>query len=178
MQTARSIDTVNSDRLIGSRPRAEDFGDLYPLYSDERVMATLSADGRSLSREEARQRLRATIEHWDEHGFGLWLFRNRLPSSDLIGYCGISTVVLETQPEVDLLYAVKSDRWGQGYATEMSRAVVSMVFAGLRLTSLVAFTLPTNTGSRRVMEKLGFLYERDISHAGLSHVLYRLTNNV
>lgn len=178
MQTARSIDTINSNRLLGSRPRAEDFEDLYLIYSDERVMATLSADGRPLSREEVRQRLCAAIEHWDEHGFGLWIFRNRLRSSDLIGYGGISTVVLENQPEVELLYAVKSNRWGQGYATEMSRAVVSMVFARLRLTSLVAFTLPTNTGSRRVMEKLGFLYERDISHAGLSHVLYRLTNNV
>jgi RimJ/RimL family protein N-acetyltransferase len=41
----------------------------------------------------------------------------------------------------------------------------------------VAFTLPTNTGSRRVMEKLGFHYEREISRAGLAHVLYRLTNN-
>jgi RimJ/RimL family protein N-acetyltransferase len=28
--------------------------------------------------------------------------------------------------------------------------------------------------SRRVMEKLGMAYERDVVHAGLPHVLYRL----
>jgi RimJ/RimL family protein N-acetyltransferase len=37
----------------------------------------------------------------------------------------------------------------------------------------VAVTLTTNTASRRVMEKLGMNYERDIEHAGLPHVLYR-----
>lgn len=38
---------------------------------------------------------------------------------------------------------------------------------------LVAFTLPHNAASRRVMEKAGFAYERDTEHAGLPHVLYR-----
>ena len=41
------------------------------------------------------------------------------------------------------------------------------------LLELVAFTLPDNLGSRRVMEKSGFVYERDIVHVGLAHVLYR-----
>jgi RimJ/RimL family protein N-acetyltransferase len=44
----------------------------------------------------------------------------------------------------------------------------------LGLDDIVAFTLPTNDASRRVMEKLGFSYERDIEHAGMPHVLYRL----
>ena len=38
---------------------------------------------------------------------------------------------------------------------------------------LIAFTLPDNLASRRVMEKAGFAYEREILHAGLPHVLYR-----
>jgi RimJ/RimL family protein N-acetyltransferase len=38
----------------------------------------------------------------------------------------------------------------------------------------VSFTLPHNAASRRVMEKAGLTYERDITHAGLPHVLYRL----
>ena len=43
------------------------------------------------------------------------------------------------------------------------------------MKSVVAFTLPDNTASRRVMEKLGMTYERDIVHADLPHVLYRST---
>ena len=38
---------------------------------------------------------------------------------------------------------------------------------------IVAMALPHNRGSRRVMEKTGFVYEREVIHAGLLHVLYR-----
>jgi RimJ/RimL family protein N-acetyltransferase len=40
---------------------------------------------------------------------------------------------------------------------------------------VVCFTLTTNRASQRVMEKAGFEYERDIVHAGLPHVFYRIT---
>jgi RimJ/RimL family protein N-acetyltransferase len=42
-------------------------------------------------------------------------------------------------------------------------------------SDLVCFTLTTNHASQRVMEKVGFRYERDVLHAGLPHVLYRLS---
>jgi RimJ/RimL family protein N-acetyltransferase len=35
-------------------------------------------------------------------------------------------------------------------------------------------TVHGNAASRAVMDKLGMTYERDIEHAGLRHVLYRL----
>ena len=59
-------------------------------------------------------------------------------------------------------------------ATEMATAVVQYAFEELRVTQLVAYTLPTNVASRRVMEKCGFEYEKEIVHAGLRHALYRL----
>ena len=43
----------------------------------------------------------------------------------------------------------------------------------LSLPTIVAFTLPTNIASRRVMEKCGLVYERPIIHADLPHVLFR-----
>ena len=57
--------------------------------------------------------------------------------------------------------------------TELAHACVEVGFEQLGLLEIVAFTLPDNIASRRVMEKAGFRYERDIVHAGLPHVLYR-----
>ena len=37
-----------------------------------------------------------------------------------------------------------------------------------------SWTLPINLASQRVMEKLGFRYERDFEFAGLLHRFYRL----
>ena len=61
-----------------------------------------------------------------------------------------------------------------GLATEISKAMVKLAFKQLGLESLVAFTLPNNLASRRVIEKVGGKYERNIVHAGESHVLYQL----
>jgi RimJ/RimL family protein N-acetyltransferase len=50
-----------------------------------------------------------------------------------------------------------------------------VAFEDLGLIDVVCFTLPANRASRRVMEKAGFEYERDVVHAGSPHVLYRIT---
>ena len=50
-----------------------------------------------------------------------------------------------------------------------------MAFEQLGMTDVACFTLTTNRASQRVMEKVGFEYERDIVHAGLPHVLCRIT---
>jgi [ribosomal protein S5]-alanine N-acetyltransferase len=56
----------------------------------------------------------------------------------------------------------------------MASAVAAVARDRLLFRELVAFTLPENVASRRVMEKVGFTYERDIEWAALRHVLYRL----
>ncbi len=66
--------------------------------------------------------------------------------------------------------------WGKGLATEMARAIVKAGFEHLGLESIVAFTLPANFASRRVMEKAGLSYEREITWAAMPHVFYRLKN--
>jgi [ribosomal protein S5]-alanine N-acetyltransferase len=67
------------------------------------------------------------------------------------------------------------ERWNQGIATELGAASLELAFGPLALADVVSFTLPHNHGSRRVMEKLGFAYERDTDYKGWPHVLYRLT---
>jgi ribosomal-protein-alanine N-acetyltransferase len=57
----------------------------------------------------------------------------------------------------------------------MGTAVVDHAFSALGLLELVGFTRPTNRGSRRVLEKLGFTYERAFVSHGVESVLYRLS---
>jgi RimJ/RimL family protein N-acetyltransferase len=73
---------------------------------------------------------------------------------------------------VEVGWALVPELWGRGYATELGAAAVDVAF-GLGVTEVVAFTLPHNAASRRVMEKLGLSYEREVVWADLPHVLYR-----
>lgn len=49
--------------------------------------------------------------------------------------------------------------WNQGFSTEAAERVVAHAFHSLSLHRIQAFCLPTNTGSVRVLEKLGFRRE-------------------
>jgi len=153
------------------------FAEIRTLHRDPRVMATLSADGNIFSEDQTRAFLRRAAEHWTLHNFGLWIFHIS-NTHNFVGYGGIKHAVVEDQDEIELAYAVNSAHWNEGFATEMSEAVLKVGFEESRLQRIVAFTLPHNQGSRSVMEHCGFTYQRDIIHAGLPHVLYHLDSKV
>ena len=75
--------------------------------------------------------------------------------------------------EVEVGYGFLPEAWGRGLATEVARACVRIGRDRLGLGSVVAVTRPDHAASQRVMSKAGLVYERDIVHAGLPHVLFR-----
>ena len=102
----------------------------------------------------------------------MWLLRDR-ETGEPVGRGGLQYTFTAGLHDVEAGWAILPDRWGQGLATELAHACVQVAFEQLGLRQIVAFTLPDNIASRRVMEKAGFEYERDIVHAGMPHVLYR-----
>jgi ribosomal-protein-alanine N-acetyltransferase len=141
-----------------------------PFEQDERVAVWL---GGVSTAEEVEQRLARELEHWTAHGFGRWALFDR-ETGQFVGRGGLRVVEIEGKAEVELGYAIVAERWGQGLATELSEAAVRIGFDELGLDEIVAFTLPNNLGSRRVMEKAGFLYEREFEWKSRPHVLYRI----
>lgn len=165
------IDTFQTRRLVAERLRAEDYGPLCRLHKDVRVMATL---GGVRSDAETQRGLHEHLDHWERHGYGLWIFRDRA-SGAFVGRGGLRRVEVGGCAEVELAYALVAESWGTGLGTEMAIGSLAVAFEQLDLVSVVAFTLPTNRGSQRVMEKAGLSFERDIIWAALPHVLYRIT---
>ena len=112
--------------------------------------------------------------HWERWGFGLWLLRDR-QTSEVVGRGGLQWARPRELPYVEAAWAIVPERWGQGLATELARASVRVGFDQLELDELIALTLTNNQASRRVIEKTGFTYERDLTLESLPHALYRLT---
>jgi [ribosomal protein S5]-alanine N-acetyltransferase len=164
---------LTTPRLIGTRVVPSDFADFRRLHSDTRVMATLSADGNTFTEAQTHDFLSRAAAHWTAHNFGLWTLRDRT-THDFVGYGGIKHALIEGRDEIELAYAITSNCQGKGFATEISLAALKLGFNDLHLDRIVAFTLPHNRASRRVMEHCGFTYQRDFVHAGLKHVLYVL----
>ena len=92
----------------------------------------------------------------------------------MIGRAILRHLDVEGVDEVEVGYGFMPDYWGRGLATEIAQACVRIGFDRLGFGSLVAITTPENIASQRVMRKAGLAYERDIVHAGLPHVLFRI----
>jgi [ribosomal protein S5]-alanine N-acetyltransferase len=142
------------------------------LLLDPRVAATLWPRPEPPTRADILDGLVAKVEHWERHGFGMWMLRDR-ETGEMVGRGGLQYTYTAGLNDVEAGWAIVPERWGQGLATELANACVEVGFGQLDLLEIVAFTLPTNAASRRVMQKAGFGYEREIVHAGLPHVLYR-----
>lgn len=159
---------VETARLRGEPLTDAHYEELCRLLGDPRVGATL---GGTRDPEQVRERLTAHTTHWRDHGFGMWLWRK---GDYLVARGGLNCIRVDGVDEVEVGWAVVPELWSQGYATELGAASLRFAFEQAALDNIIAFTLPDNAASRRVMEKLGMAYEKDIVHIELPHVLYRL----
>ena len=116
--------------------------------------------------------LETNVKHWADHGFGMWMLRDAATNA-VVGRAILRHLAVEGVDEVEVGYGLLPEYWGRGLATEIAQACVRIGFQQLRLRSIVAITTPPNIASQRVMEKAGLAYDRDIVHAGVTHVLFR-----
>ena len=162
--------TLQTEHLVAEPISAAHQDDMLRLLCDPKVAATL---GGPPSPARVAAMIEAQSAQFDRHGYGFWVWRDRT-TGEVVARGGIQHTHVGDRDEVEVGWAVVSHRWGEGLATELGEASVRAAFDEHGLEELVAFTLPDNVASRRVMEKLGMTYERDVVHADLPHVLYRL----
>jgi RimJ/RimL family protein N-acetyltransferase len=174
MNSPEAIERVETPRMLLERLRMEHLDELSELLRDPRVAATGWPTGEPPSEREVLMSIEDKERHWKRHGFGMWLMRDR-QTGQMVGRGGLQwTTYIKDLDEVEAGWSVVPERWDQGLATELALASADVAFGPLELAEIVAFTLPDNLASRRVMDKAGFSYEREIMHVGLPHVLYRL----
>ena len=95
------------------------------------------------------------------------LAAERKQSGDVVGYCGLIANTHGPESEPELAYELLRRFWGQGYATEASRAVLGWARVS-GYGRLWATVRDWNAASRGVLTKLGFVeterVERDAVH--------------
>ena len=74
---------------------------------------------------------------------------------------------------VELGYEIAESRRGRGLATAAARAMVSEAFADARVTTVIAHTLAERNASNRVLENVGFRYDREAHDDG--ELVWRFT---
>lgn len=100
------------------------------------------------------------LASYDRFGFGLYLVELKDDATP-IGICGL--LKRETLADVDIGFAFLPGFWRRGYAVESASAVRDYARDRVGLRRLVAIVNPGNEASTRVLERIGFTYERMIS---------------
>ena len=74
-----------------------------------------------------------------------------------IGFIGVAPKQ-ELNNEIEILFEIADEYQNNGYATEAGKAMVRWSFEDAGQDELAAIVKPDNIASRRVIEKLGFMY--------------------
>ncbi len=162
---------METPRFVCERLRSHHLPQLAPLLQDPRVAKWIWPHG-GPTEQDLIELVDQKERHWERYGFGLWLLREH-GTGIAVGWGGLQWTSVADLDEVEVAWVTAPERWRQGLATELALTSIAAAFGPLGLQEIVAFTLPDNVASRRVMEKTGFVFERDIAHALLPHVLYR-----
>ncbi|MCB0570151.1 MAG: GNAT family N-acetyltransferase [Phaeodactylibacter sp.] len=98
------------------------------------------------------------IKGYTENGFGLYVMALKGQDDIPIGLCGL--IRRPGLEDVDIGFALLPQYMGQGYAFEAASAVMDHARNSLKIPRIVAITLPTNSASIKLLEKIGLRFER------------------
>ena len=159
---------IVTERLVLESLGPAHVGGLARILGDPRVGATL---GGVQDEDWVRAHVASVQEAWARDGFNWWAAMDR-SSGEVVGRGGLSRKPIDGEVQVEAGWTIAPERWGQGLATEVGAAAIEAA-RDHGIAELVSITVPHNVASRRVMEKLGFAYDRHIVYAGRPNVLYR-----
>lgn len=175
---------IETERLMMRPFTLDDLPALVRMRAKEEVSRYLGTAALQTP-EFVAERLRQYLECYRRHGFGVAAVTEK-PGGEMIGwgglqplefgYHGLPPADVETG-EIEVGYAFDTPFWGQGYATEIAAAWLRYGFEAVGLTRIVAVASPENSGSRRVMEKLGMTYETTAQHYGSACVVYAISRD-
>jgi [ribosomal protein S5]-alanine N-acetyltransferase len=148
---------LETKRLQLRRLSEDDAGFILSLLNEPSFIRNIGDRGVRTLDDALGYLVRGPFASYETFGFGLWMVETRSETTP-IGICGLlKRDVLE---DVDIGYALLPEFWSQGYALESASAVLSYASETLGLKRVVAVTNSDNISSIRLLEKLGFKYER------------------
>lgn len=167
----KPILSFESPRMRARQMTPGDLDDLISLYQNPDVAKTL---GGIRERAQVLESMEHKIKHQEKYGFGYWMIEDK-QSGSFIGRCGLLHTIIDGKEVIELGYAFLPEFWNKGYATEISNEILRIGFEELGLEEIACFTIPENKASIRVIEKLGFVFEKECDYKGWKHVFYRMT---
>lgn len=106
------------------------------------------------------------------YGYGFWLVV-RKEDDEIIGRAGLSNREVDGETKLELGYVIAEEFQNQGYAFEICEAICGFVKDLLFENEMVCFMKKENVASKKLAEKLGFIYVEDVTSEGEKYCYYK-----
>jgi ribosomal-protein-alanine N-acetyltransferase len=148
--------TLETRRLLLRKITLDDAPAIFAYASDPQVPVYMPwAPHQSIA--ETYEYLAHVIGRYQQGWPGPWGIVHK-GDAKLIGTCAFGMWEREHN-RAELGYVLNRDYWGQGYMPEAVRTIVDFGFRHMGLNRIEARCEVPNTGSARVMEKVGMAFE-------------------
>ena len=154
---------------------------MHALWTDREVRRYLFVD-LIIPLEQVESMVAASDSMFETRGVGFFALRER-DADNVIGFCGfrlfngVDDLKAKTQediPDVELLYGILPDFWGEGLANEAAMAVLRHAFEECGIDKIMAVTDTPNQRSVNVLQRLGMSFLGRQEWQGLDRVFYTL----
>jgi RimJ/RimL family protein N-acetyltransferase len=165
---------VLTERLRLRPPRPGDLDVYVAVFTHPAVRTWLRPEPEPpATRADIEAMIVGDVELWQRLGYGPWAVFDR-GDDVFLGRVGLQPRKLPGEEATEIVWTIDPARHGEGLATEAALAAVELARqAGLE--RVVALVQPTNLASRAVATKVGCVARGKIEHAGLPHLIYRLS---
>lgn len=147
---------LETERLTLRAVTSADAPDIFRIMSDPRVIRYFGMLPMT-ALDEAVERVERIQSSFQDHTGIRWGITHR-ETGQLLGTCGFWRLI-KPHYRAEIGYDLAAEWWGKGVMPEAVAAVLTYGFTTMGLHSVEAHIHPANTGSRRVLEKLGFEQE-------------------
>lgn len=162
---------LETERLLHRRVTPDDLETIIRFRSDDEVNRYLGG-ARAKTREFNEARMKFYLETWEKYGFGFAMMIWK-ETGEEIGWSGLQP--LEDSGEIEVGYGLIKEFWRRGIGLETARGWLDFGFNQKNLPRIVAVAVPENTGSWRIMEKLGMKSEGTKFHYGMDLFFYAIS---
>jgi len=151
--------------------------DFVATYAADRdpMVARYVGDGLPESRsfEDYRAHFNGRISSWMNERYRMWVMRTHADDA-LLGWVMLRPI--NGTPHVEVGYRLPQSSWGNGYATEATRAVLAYGFNTVGLDEITAVTHADNAASQHVLTKCGLKRDGTLNYNGRGEIpFFRLS---
>ena len=152
---------LQSERLLLRVIQPKDLEEIYNCWMQDEDVSRYMYWKASSDINEAKEFVWFELKNIENPEWFRWIIVHK-ETKKIIGTCLI--FFNDEEKNWDISYNLGKEYWGKGYITEAMRQVMEYAENVLQIRECIAVHAKENPASGRVMEKLGFCFEKEVPY--------------